>query len=590
MQKYSHVKRIIKKSTQLFGAVFFLPLFFSCNKEFDNRLVFDNNADTTIHKTSDLTKVLYIMVDGGVGKSIIEQSQKDDLYPSLYAITLSSIFTGNSVSDESNNIASTYADMLTGVTKAKHQVSGSGNNNLENYRMFFSNLKQENQNWRTAAFTTSSFLHDELIKDADVNTLLQTDAEVKDATIEELKNPDAAIVLTQFKGLQEAGDQYGFGSDVPQYLDAIKQLDSYLGELMVAYRSRSTYNSEKWLIVIASNKGGTYALQPGEDDQTVFSETDRNNFVIFSNDRFAFQYIQKPNTKNPQYEGSYVRFDQGASGYGEIDAANAAIYNMGTTGDFTVQLKIKIDTNSRPIDDNGEPVAGNPPIIAKADNTGNSTSGWSFLLTNANSQWRMQLTGASQSSGVKLLDDTWYTLTGKLYMVDGVRKIKVFTNGVPSGESNMTGNGTSSAPLRIGHSITSYGSGASKHIITDIRIYNTALPDVYIQNNYCSTLVSKDDPYYNNLIGYWPAITPNVRGTFVDQSPNKRDFKLTDNLKWEPFSFTDDNICPTLPDNMEKLIPSTVDIPLFIYSWMGVKNISNLNLDGKSWLPTYVGI
>lgn len=574
MQKYNPIKMMIKKSTPLFWSILLMPLFFSCNKEFNNRLDIDDNADTTVHRAKDLTKVLYIIVDEAVGKTMIEQSQKDDLYPNLHAITKTSLFTGNAVSSKSNDLATTYADMLTGVTEDKHQVTGGGANNLDDYPMFFSSLKHENQSWRTAAFTTSSFLHDELIKDADVNLLLQTDMEVKEATIEELKKPEASVVLAQFNGIKEAGNLHGFGPNVPEYLAAIKEFDTYLGDLITTYRARENYKSEKWLIVIASNKGGAYSLLSGEDDGSAFSDTERNSFVLFSNDRFALQYVQADNYKNLSYEGYAIRMN--SANNATIPSELADVYNIGTSGDYTIQLRIKSHNKG----------TLNPAIISKQNNTGNADDGWAFIH-NGGIGWRFKIKGDQFSSNTKLELEKWTTLTAKVFMDGATRKVSMFTNGVLEHTNTITGQGSSTAPLRLGYS-SSYQGGSVEQTVTDVRIYKTALPDAYIQNNYCSTIVRKDDVYYNDLIGYWPAIESNTRGTLEDLSKNKRDFILSNNDAWTSFSETDDNLCPTIPDDIEKTVPATVDIPLFIYRWMGVKNISNLALDGKVWVPTYL--
>lgn len=549
----------------------------SCNTEFEERLDFGQDTDTSAYRLNESTKILYIMVDGGVGSVMVEESQKDDINPNLYALTQNALFTGNSVADESADTYTTYADMLIGVTKEKHGVTGPSDHNLSNYPMFFYNLKAENAEWRTAAYVRSSFLHDELVTDADVNTLLMSDEAVRNAAVDELANPDASVVLAQFRGVEEAGDQYGFGPLVPEYVAAIHTFDGYLGALMTALRARESYATEKWLIVVASNKGGDYQLQEGESDNTVYSEPNRNAFVILANDRFLFNYVPKRDYRNLVYEGYAIRMS--SSSRGTIAAELADIYNIGTSGDYTIQLRIKCH-------DKG---TLNPAIISKQNNTGNSDAGWSFIH-NGGLGWRFKIQGTQFSSATVLQLEEWATLTAKVYMDGGTRRLKMFTNGTLEGTNTLgTAQGTSTAPLNVGYS-ASYQGGAVNQTVTDIRIYNAALSDEYIQNNYCQTVVRRDDPYYDALIGYWPAITPNNRGTIEDLSPSKRDFILTNSDSWAAFLASDDHICPSVPDGLEKLVPAPIDVPLFIYNWMGVRNVQHLALDGQNWLPTYAGL
>jgi hypothetical protein len=542
----------------------------SCNKDFENKLDLSSKKDSLIGYKKP--KVLYIIIDGARG-SAVNLSRA----PSVIEIDETAMQTYNGVSDPSGLPATTWADMLTGVSKAKHKVTQAdfSGNNLASYPMFFKYLKNKNAGLRTAAFSSTPEFSQNLISSADVNQNFNNDDEaVKNAVVAELKEDKADVVLAEFNSVDRAGKSFGYDLSVPQYQYAIYLAFNHVDEILKTLKQRKNYEAENWLVIVASNQGGTYVVPPGEQDGSLYSNPLLNSFALLYNPRFAYQFYSKPNTGAQAYEGKSVGFTAGSI-FGRIDVAKSDIYNFGTTGDYTVQLKVKIKNRG----------TNNPPIIAKSENTGNGTAGWSFLLTAANSSWRMQVAGVNVS-GTALNLDTWYTLTGKLYMDGATRRLKVFTNGVLNGQLAITANATSTvAPLNIGASASAFGGGTAQTTITDVRIYNVALPDEYIASNFCKVELKSDDIYYNKLIGYWPG-TDGISNKLVDMSPNKRDFILNGAYVWNDFSDLNPNLCVDLPADIYKRVPNGIDIPNFILSWMGI-NPLNLALDGKAWLPFY---
>ncbi|TKC05148.1 DUF4983 domain-containing protein [Pedobacter frigoris] len=542
----------------------------SCNKDFENKLDLSAKKDSiTGYRVS---KVLYIIIDGARGESVNTVQA-----PTITEMAYNALQTFNSVSDESGLPATTLTDMVTGVTKAKHKVTTAdfAGNNLTNYPMFFKQIKEKSADLRTAAFTSTLSFSQKLISNADVNQNFNNDdAAVKTAMINELKEDNASVVLAEFNSVDRAGQQYGYDASVAQYSSAILTVDGYIKEALSALKQRKNYDKEDWLVIVASNQGGNYTLPPSQVDISLYSKPLLNGFVLFYNPRFAYQFYGRPNVSELPYEGKAIQYTASTI-FGSIPVADAAIYNFGTTGEYTVQLKIKLLTRG----------SNNPPIIAKSDDTGNSAAGWSFLLTTSNSSWRMQLAGSSVS-GTALNLNQWYTLTGKLYMEGTARRMKVFTDGVLNNQAAMTANGTSTtAALNVGNSKSAFGGGTAQTIVTDVRIYNTALPDAYIAANYCKAEVKPNDIYYNKLIGYWPS-TDGTGKELVDLSPSKRNFTLNGAFSWNAFNDYQPNFCLDLPVDIYKRIPNGVDIPNFIFGWMGIKSLG-LNLDSKTWLPLY---
>ncbi|SDJ38398.1 Concanavalin A-like lectin/glucanases superfamily protein [Pedobacter sp. ok626] len=568
--------RLYKKRTLVSGMpllVLCLLTLMSCNKDFENKIDLSAKSDSLTGYRAP--KVLYIIVDGARGASV--NATKAIRVPDLEDNSLQSYA---SVSDESGLPATTWADMLTGVKKNKHKVTKAdfSGNNLANYPMFFKYIKDKNASLRTAAFASTPVFSTNLVSNADVNLSFNNDdAAVKNAVINELKEEKATVVLAEFSGVDRAGKQYGYDASVKAYSDAIYQTFDDINEMVNTLKQRKSYEAENWLIVVASNQGGNFSIPPAQNDGSLFSNPLLNSFTLLYNSRFSYQFFSRPNAAAVPYEGKAIVYSSKTI-FGTIPVSESAIYNFGTTGEYTVQLKMKLLKRGDL----------NPAIIAKSDNTANSTAGWSFILSNGSVNWRMQLAGTS-ATGPALDLDTWYTLTGKLYMDGTTRRMKVFTNGVLNSTVAQAANGTSTtAPLNIGYS-PSYttGNDASK-LITDVRIYNTALSDDYIAANYCKTDVKPTDVYYKNLIGYWPSMD-GIGNQLMDHSPSKRNFTLTGAYSWTPFNELSENLCSDLPDDIYTRMPNGIDIPSFIFGWMGIQSLG-LNLDGKTWVPTYRSI
>jgi len=547
----------------------------SCNKELDNKRDFSNNTGGSI-TDAQKQKVLYIMVDGARGESLFKAST-----PNLTKMVKNGMFTINSVSDENGLNATSWADMLTGVDKQKHKVVSEdfANNKLADYPMFFKRVK-ENTSLRTAAFSSTAALSAKLITDADVNTSLSTDEAVKTATLTELANNDAAVVLAEFANVDKAGAQYGYDASVPEYANALNTVDKYIGELNNAIKARPNYSKENWLIVVASNKGGNYPVIPALMDNTLFSKPLLNSFVIFYNPNFKSTIYNKPSSLNSlPYTGSYGRLN--GDTIAATDPVKSSNYNFGTTGEYTVEFKLKVQSFG----------TLNAPIFFKTSSPANSAAGWWIIHNGSNGTWRLGGLSANyiQTPAAKAMEtNKWYNLGFKIYFVGAVRYLRLYQDGDPiSDPVVITGrNATNNEPLVAGYR-SGYGNTATQ-FVTDIRIFNAAVPDAVIKDYACQVTLDNSHPNYNNLIGYWPALDGG--GTLVkDQSKLKNDFVFQKSNKWISFEDYDTKFCIKPSPELYRVVPRVVDIPTFILGWLNI-NATSFNLDGKVWTPTYTNI
>ncbi|ULT26023.1 hypothetical protein KUH03_03360 [Sphingobacterium sp. E70] len=64
--------------------------------------------------------------------------------------------------------------------------------------------------------------------------------------------------MVTLNGADKVGKTQGYGPKSAAYLTALNTVDKQLKEIVGTIESRLNYNSERWLIVVASNRGGTY--------------------------------------------------------------------------------------------------------------------------------------------------------------------------------------------------------------------------------------------------------------------------------------------------------------------------------------------
>ncbi|HEY9258424.1 alkaline phosphatase family protein, partial [Chitinophaga sp.] len=234
----------------------------ACNKGFDRVLAPKDFTDTTSASVKK-PKVLMVIIDGARGQSV-----RDANAPNITALTDHAIFSWNSITDTQIADYTTWADLLTGVHKEKHNIDGNtlDGNNLNNFPMFFKYIKERAPQTRISTFSSSNDLGN-LVTNADVNKVFaDDDAATTTAALGELAADSTGLVMVQYNEVDVNGAQYGYDLSVPQYRAAILQTDDYIGQLLTAVKARKTYAGENWMIVVASNHGGNYAILPTEDD------------------------------------------------------------------------------------------------------------------------------------------------------------------------------------------------------------------------------------------------------------------------------------------------------------------------------------
>lgn len=560
----------------------------ACNKSVQNELGAERSADTVTVKN----KVLLVLIDGAVGDEVRKVQA-----PNLVVMADNSIYSWDALSDFENNANGSYltwANLLTGTTAAKHGVTGNSftGNNFSTYPSIFTRIKSVRPTLKTAAFTATAELGNNLAADANVKQSFENnDAGVIAAAKTELAAATGAdLVMTQLRGVEIAGAAGGYTAANNAYRNAVLAVDNQIKEMMDVIAARPTYLKENWLIMIASNKGNNTPFVPGPGEiWSAFRDARHNTLFMAYNftpvPNFRIQSTSKPTVipyigTAPLYNGTQTDNRRATL------ENNSTLGNIGATGSFTFQCKVKIP-------------AGNyyyPAILGKRAGFTNGTPGWVFFLEA--DYWMINFghssgSGNAQLAGTKVSDNQWHTLTATINQVDAnTRNVYVYTDGVRSASPiNIAtrGNLDSPRPFNVGNLISSNNEINANYFVTDIRIYNVALPDAYIGSNYCRTDVA-DDQYKANLIGFWPSHVVESDGkTIKDQSGGGNDLKIQ---SYNPGIFNEitNKVCPQIVPAVYRSVPNSVDVAMQVYNWLGITTPVSWNLDGKTWVPQYINV
>ena len=63
-------------------------------------------------------------------------------------------------------------------------------------------------------------------------------------------------MFVYFENVDDTGHRKGFHPTVPEYVQAIEQVDRHVGEVIGSLHARPHYAEENWLVVVATDHGG----------------------------------------------------------------------------------------------------------------------------------------------------------------------------------------------------------------------------------------------------------------------------------------------------------------------------------------------
>ncbi|MCU7549408.1 DUF4983 domain-containing protein [Chitinophagaceae bacterium LB-8] len=544
----------------------------SCVRYYDPPPYFENNTDTVAPLKR---KVLIIGIDGAVG------AEYKTIQPTvLEGMKLHSKYTYDGFSDESTTDASSWKTLMSGVPFAKHQISdsslvytqpqdGDEHGAIKNYPSFLNYiLSSSKSDTRTTVISSWSTLMSKLAAEAENKILGVDDAAVKDSAVAKLPTSNSDIVIVHFNGVAKAGKISGFSATAQGYKDAVTTVDGYIGNIMTALKSRPGYGTkEEWLVIILGTHGGTGTTYGGSTTQEV------NTVAFYYNEKFKPTELVKPGYNGAQITG------KGTSAVNATIPDDGGFYNLGSTGEQTISVKIKCSSKE----------ANWPHFFSKQQKafTGN---GWT-LYTNSAGNWNLAVsTKKIEPATSNVFDNNWHTLTFKFMDSASKRWVVRYTDGNRLEATDLTGAGvanslSSTSPLTLGWGADP-GYGGITAYYADCMIFNKALTDAEVQDMVCAQDITKH-PKYGNLVGYWPC-NEGYGKLFRNRAPGQvnKDIMLKGAYAWStPSSFP--CTAPVGDPAKAPIWAKSLDVATTLMYWLKIPVQSTWKLDGSVWLNQY---
>ena len=160
-----------------------------------------------------------------------------------------------------------WSSFLTGVWADKHGVQNNSfqGKNYEAFPHFFAYIKQQFPKAQTGSFVDWKPIDTHIVSHADVqhgfdahgaDGYTKFDEAVTSEAVKFLSEGNPHAVMAYLGAVDETGHRYGFHPSVPEYIEAIETVDTRVGQLLTAMKSRPNFAAENWLVVVSTDHGG----------------------------------------------------------------------------------------------------------------------------------------------------------------------------------------------------------------------------------------------------------------------------------------------------------------------------------------------
>ena len=544
-------------------------------------------------------KVLWIVMDGASGIAV-KQAYNNKKAPNIRKMLENSVYTFEGLADTHAEDTITnlkgWQNLLTGSTDAEGQPIS-----------ILKRLKESKADSRTALFASDDSFYNLYAADADTPFNGENDGKVMEQAVAALSATDEAapdFSIIEFDGVEKAGRASGFYDEEGQYateevLTAVSVIDGYIARITKALQARPNYKRENWMVMVTSNYGG---LESNEGDN-VYEMKDRNIFSMLWSSRINSKLLQKPLDDELSY--SYYAPIFSNKGLNETAGVHdPELFNMHPDSSYTVQFMFREFYTKANIGGKNS-ASGNQTLVSKTED---GKAGWIKGMTG----WKVLWSGSKimvycsnlNNSRYRAIhpttnlrsDNDWHVFT----MVLDRQKAHMYTyvDGVSEGRTEDPdldlkfedrGEAVSDLPLRIGVITGSVTSGNTQFAITNLQVYDVALPAEYVAKNYSQTALDKvQNQYWDNLTGYWPVDREEdlYLGTLRDYSQyaadrnGESDMDITGDwitaASWRMGSSQSKNATAVPSSSYYQKVINTVDLSFQTFQWLGIPV-------GESW-------
>lgn len=536
---------------------------------------YDQEEEKTVSR-----KVLVISMDGLVGEQL-----QDDVPTNIASMMETAKYSFQALTDENTSDAATWTTMMTGYHSGKHHVLDENylpsedpddpHNELEFSPTIFNRIETQAPQLRTAAIVRSSTLGNVLLMDADLIDDQSSDQAVKDRAVALLQEDAAHFTVLQFTDVLEAGVAGGFHMENPAYRAAIQRVDGYVGELLQVIENRDNAEYEDWLVILTSNHGGLEEQYGGDSYQ------ERNVFTLYYQKDLRGQELIPDIISSPRlygYDGQESGPSEGVRAR-QASGENEGDYNPATTGNLTIEAKIKVNRNA-----GGDFSYSVPPFLSKTDARTGATPGWSFFRSGNNvAFWVADGNKIIEiAAGPVSIDDQWAHITGTIQSTDDQVTAAFYINGVKAVDKtdglDMT-KISSGSPLTLGFQPYVFLEGFIDLQMADVRIWNTVLSDSEILENARRIGVDPEHPRLANLKGYWPM--DDGQEMLHNEIPGMPDLPLHGPFQYKVTS----NTLPYVDEN--SILMQNLDLPSQTLYWLGIVEQESWALEGQPFLSNF---
>ena len=217
----------------------------------------------TVQAQQKQKKALFIGIDG-VRSDALQAANT----PNLDALMQNGIFTFDSWHLGVTSSGPSWSSMLTGVWEAKHRITNNSYTgaNFGQYPYIPTRMKEVIPDLKCVQIITWN-PQDDADKGTGGNVFnagwdnsidagnLGQGLVTASAKIQ-LLDPELDFIFIHYDETDSAGHGFGFSPDVPQYINAIEDVDRQIGEVIAALRARSTYDNEDWIVLGTTDHGG----------------------------------------------------------------------------------------------------------------------------------------------------------------------------------------------------------------------------------------------------------------------------------------------------------------------------------------------
>jgi predicted AlkP superfamily pyrophosphatase or phosphodiesterase len=216
-----------------------------------------------------INRVLFIGIDGC----------RVDALKAVKPAHLQSLIDQGSFSDATNIVGTRedtadtvsgpgWSNLLTGVWADKHGVLSNEFKvmHYDEYPHFFARTKEMFPQARTYSYCVWPPIHEKIVSAADDSRCFRretsepscaaADKRCAAQAVDTLSHGDPDAMFVYFENVDDTGHRKGFHPTIPEYIEAIQEVDQRVGEVLVALHSRPRFKEENWLILVGTDHGG----------------------------------------------------------------------------------------------------------------------------------------------------------------------------------------------------------------------------------------------------------------------------------------------------------------------------------------------